>query len=71
MAFEMLSAGMPLTQGGDEYSRTLQCNNNAYNLDSTANWLNYSWSTDQSNFFNFAQRIIAFRLADSALRPVT
>jgi len=71
MAFEMLSAGTPLMQGGDEYLRTLQCNNNAYNLDSTANWLSFSWSTDQSNFFNFAQRIIAFRMAHQALRPTT
>ena len=71
MAFEMLSAGTPLMQGGDEYLRTLQCNNNAYNLDSTTNWLSYSWGTDQSNFHNFAQRAIAFRLAHPALRPAT
>jgi glycogen operon protein len=71
MAFEMLSAGTPLMEGGDEYLRTLQCNSNAYNLDSTANWLNYNWSIDQSNFFNFAQRIITFRLAHPALRPAT
>jgi isoamylase len=71
MAFEMLSAGTPLMQGGDEHLRTLQCNNNAYNLDSSANWLNYTWTTDQSNFFNFAQRAIAFRLTHPALRPVT
>ncbi|MBB5064121.1 isoamylase [Granulicella mallensis] len=71
MAFEMLSAGTPLMQGGDEYLRTLQCNNNAYNLDSPANWLNYSWSSDQSNFYNFAQRSIAFRKAHPALRPAT
>lgn len=71
LAFVMLSAGTPLMQGGDEYLRSLQCNNNAYNLDSTANWLNYSWSTDQSNFYNFAQRLIAFRKAHPALRPST
>lgn len=71
LAFVLLSAGTPLVQGGDEYLRTLQCNNNAYNLDSTANWLNYSWSSDQSNFYNFAQRAIAFRLAHPALRPAT
>jgi isoamylase len=71
MAFEMLAAGTPLMQGGDEHLRTLQCNSNAYNLDSSANWLNYAWSIDQANFFNFAQRIIAFRLAHPALRPVT
>ena len=71
MAFEMLSAGTPLMQGGDEYLRSLQCNNNAYNLDSSANWLNYSWNTDQSNFNTFASRLIAFRKAHPALRPVT
>jgi isoamylase len=71
IAFEMLSAGTPLMEGGDEYLRTLQCNNNAYNLDSSANWLNYNWSTDQSNFYNFALRVITFRAAHPALRPVT
>ena len=71
MAFEMLSAGTPLVQGGDEYLRSLRCNNNAYNLDSTANWLTNSWTTDQSNFYNFAQRLIAFRRAHPALRPAT
>jgi glycogen operon protein len=71
MAFEMLSAGTPLMEGGDEFLRTIQCNSNAYNLDSPGNWLNYSWSADQSNFYNFAQRAIAFRKSHPALRPVT
>jgi isoamylase len=71
MAFEMLSAGTPIMQGGDEFLRTVQCNNNAYNLDSPGNWLNYTWTTNQSNFSNFATRIIAFRKAHPALRPVT
>jgi isoamylase len=71
LAFALLSAGTPLLQGGDEFLRTLQCNNNAYNLDSTANWLNYAWSTDQSNFRTFAQRLIAFRKAHAALRPAS
>ncbi|RDS81386.1 glycogen-debranching protein [Dyella psychrodurans] len=69
LAFTMLSAGTPIMAGGDEYLRSLQCNNNPYNVDSTANWLNYSWTSDQSNFYNFAQRAIAFRLAHPALRP--
>jgi isoamylase len=69
LAFTMLSAGTPIMAGGDEYLRSLQCNNNPYNVDSTANWLNYSWTSDQSNFYNFAQRAIAFRLAHPSLRP--
>jgi isoamylase len=71
LAFEMLSAGTPLLEGGDEFLRTLQCNNNAYNLDSPGNWLNYSLSSDQANFSDFAQRAIAFRKAHPALRPAT
>jgi len=68
-AFLMLNAGTPLMTGGDEYLRSLQCNNNPYNVDSIANWLNYSWTVDQSNFNAFAQGLIAFRKAHAALRP--
>jgi glycogen operon protein len=69
MAFLMLNAGTPMITGGDEFLRTLQCNNNAYNLDSVANWLNYSWSTNQSNFNSFTKGLIAFRKAHAAFRP--
>jgi isoamylase len=69
-ALLILSAGTPLMMGGDEYLRSLRCNNNAYNVDSVANWLNYSWNTDQSNFNNFARGMIAFRKAHAALRPL-
>lgn len=70
MAFLMLSAGTPMITGGDEFLRTLNCNNNPYNLDSSANWLNYTLSTDQSNFKTFSSRLMAFRNAHPALRPV-
>ncbi|MGA8112502.1 MAG: isoamylase, partial [Actinocatenispora sp.] len=68
-AFLMLSAGTPMMTGGDEYLRSIRCNNNPYNLDSAANWLNYAWSGDQSTFHTYAQRLIAFRRAHPALRP--
>ncbi|HEX8434188.1 isoamylase [Archangium sp.] len=68
-AFLMLSAGTPMFNGGDEFLRTQYGNNNAYNLDSSANWLNYALSVDQTNFKTFAQRLIAFRKAHPALRP--
>ncbi len=71
LAFAMLSAGTPIMQGGDEFLRTLQCNNNAYNLDSSANWLSYTWTSDQANFNTYTSRLIAFRKAHPALRPVT
>ncbi|HWK90195.1 MAG TPA: alpha-amylase family glycosyl hydrolase, partial [Longimicrobium sp.] len=69
LALLMLSAGTPMFNGGDEFLRSQNCNNNAYNLDSSANWLNYGLTTDQTNFKTFAQRLIAFRKAHPALRP--
>ncbi|NRD55454.1 isoamylase [Corallococcus exiguus] len=69
MAFMMLSAGVPMLTGGDEFLRTQYCNNNVYNLDSNKNWLDYAWTTDQSNFRTFTQNLIAFRKAHPALRP--
>ena len=70
-AFLMLSAGTPMMTGGDEFLRTLNGNNNPYDLDSSGNWLNYSWDANQSNFDTYAQRFIAFRKAHASLRPST
>ena len=53
----------------DETLRGLNCNNNPYNLDSSANWLAWTRSVDQTNFQNFAQAMIAFRKAHPSLRP--
>jgi isoamylase len=68
-ALQMLSAGPPMITGGDEFLRTQFGNNNAYNLDSSANWLNWSLSADQTTFQTFIQRLIAFRMTHRALRP--
>jgi isoamylase len=68
-AFLSMSAGTPMITGGDEYLRRINCNNNPYNLDSSANWLNYSPTADQSTFHTYAQRMLAFRAAHPALRP--
>jgi isoamylase len=69
MAFLALSAGTPMMTGGDEALRSIQCNNNPYNLDSTANWLGWTLNTDQTNFKTFVTRLLAFRNAHPALRP--
>jgi len=69
LALLMLSAGTPMITGGDEYLRSLQCNNNPYNLDSIANWLNFSWTNEQTNFNSFAKGMIEFRKNHPALRP--
>jgi len=69
MALMMLSAGVPMIVGGDEYLRTVQCNNNPYNLDASTNWLGWTWTTDQANFKAFSKAMMAFRKAHPALRP--
>jgi glycogen operon protein len=69
MALLLLSGGVPMMVGGDEYLRSINCNNNPYNLDSSANWLNWSWTTDQGNFQAFTKGLVAFRKAHPSLRP--
>jgi isoamylase len=69
MALTMLSAGVPMITGGDEFLRTLSGNNNPYNLDSEANWLNWGDRAANRPFFDFARRLIHFRGSHPALRP--
>jgi len=69
LAFMMLSGGVPMITGGDEMLRSLNGNNNPYNLDSSANWLNWTLDTNATNHKTFATRLMAFRKAHPALRP--
>jgi glycogen operon protein len=69
MAFLALSGGTPMFTGGDEFLRSVQCNNNPYNLDSSANWLSWTWSAEQASFKTFTERLLAFRSSHAALRP--
>jgi isoamylase len=67
MALVALSAGVPMIVGGDELLHGVRCNNNYYNLDSPATWLD--WSAQGSAFWTFTQRLLKFRAAHPALRP--
>lgn len=67
LALLLLSAGVPMITGGDELYRTQYGNNNAYNLDSVANWID--WVGRHAEFHRFARAGIAFRGAHPALRP--
>lgn len=73
MVFLALSAGVPMIQGGDEFLRTLNGNNNSYNLDNSANWLDWSLVNNNENnhFYNLTQKLFSFRQAHSSLRPIT
>jgi glycogen operon protein len=41
-AFQVLSRGLPMMVWGDEFGRTANGNNNAYDVDSVATWNNYT-----------------------------
>ncbi|HTW88464.1 MAG TPA: glycogen debranching protein GlgX [Candidatus Binataceae bacterium] len=61
MATLMLSRGVPMILGGDEFLRTQRGNNNAYCQDNEISW--YDWQLLERNreFYEFTRRIIAFR----------
>ncbi|MBA2544752.1 MAG: glycogen-debranching protein [Deltaproteobacteria bacterium] len=66
LALLALSQGVPMITGGDERLRGQRCNNNPYNLDSPATWLD--WSSPEPTFTTFVRRLLAFRAAHPALR---
>lgn len=68
MALLMLSAGTPMMTGGDEFLRSIKGNNNPYNLDSTANWLNYADASTNARFYNYTKKLLGFRSAHVAFR---
>ncbi len=69
LALLMMSAGVPMITGGDEHYRSQACNNNPYNLDSPAIWLDPAERVEHAAFATFAQRLLGFRRAHPALRP--
>ena len=69
VALVALSAGVPMIQGGDEMLRTQQGNNNAYNLDDAAMWLDPTLATTHADFVAWTTAAFAFRTAHAALRP--
>jgi glycogen operon protein len=69
LALVLLSSGVPMFQGGDEMLRTQYGNNNAYNLDDSAMWLDPALATTNAAFVSFTHALIVFRTAHAALRP--
>jgi isoamylase len=69
LALLLLAAGVPMITGGDEMLRSQRCNNNPYNVDSPAMWLDWAGLAEQAAFVTFTRRLLAFRHAHRALRP--
>ena len=71
LALVVLAAGVPMLVGGDEMLRGQRCNNNPYNLDSVATWIDWTALEEQAAFHTFARRLLAFRHAHPGLRPAS
>lgn len=68
MTFLLLSRGVPMILGGDEFLRTQQGNNNAYCQDNDISWVNWSFLEKNREFFEFVKKLIAFRKKVPLLR---
>ena len=57
----LLSQGVPMLTGGDEWCRTQNGNNNAYCQDNEISWFNWEGDEKQNQSLDFARRLIQFR----------
>jgi len=57
----LLSQGMPMLLGGDEFGRTQKGNNNAYCQDNEISWFNWQWNEKQERLFEFTRKLIHLR----------
>jgi len=63
----LLSQGVPMFVGGDEFARTQGGNNNAYNQDNETSWLDWGHAAAWADHERFVREVIAVRSAHPAL----
>ncbi|QEH34348.1 Glycogen debranching enzyme [Aquisphaera giovannonii] len=68
MATLLVSQGVPMIVGGDEFLRTQGGNNNAWCQDNRTSWIDWSLRERNSDFLRFLRGMIAFRKAHPSLR---
>ncbi|MBE9136814.1 glycogen debranching protein GlgX [Nodosilinea sp. LEGE 07088] len=61
LATLLLSQGVPMLLGGDEFSRTQQGNNNTYCQDSELSWFDWELSQSNQDLLAFTRRLIQLR----------
>ncbi|MBN1218295.1 MAG: glycogen debranching protein GlgX [Anaerolineae bacterium] len=71
LATLLLSQGTPMLNGGDEFRRTQQGNNNAYCQANEISWYNWSFRETHANIFRFTRLAIAQRQAHPLFRRTT
>lgn len=68
LATLLLSQGMPMLLGGDEFGRTQRGNNNAYCQDNDLSWFDWGLAAANSDLVAFARGMINLRRRYGALR---
>jgi glycogen operon protein len=63
----LISRGVPMLLGGDEFRRTQRGNNNAYCQDNETSWVDWSYLERHNEIFHFTRGMIAFRRAHPIL----
>ena len=63
----MISRGVPMLLGGDEFRRTQRGNNNAYCQDNEVSWYDWNFLKEHADIFRFARGMIALRRAHPVL----
>ncbi len=66
LATLLLSQGVPMLLGGDEFGRSQGGNNNAYCQDNEISWL--PWADHDGELFEFTKQVIALRAAHPVFR---
>ena len=64
----VLSSGVPMISGGDEFGRTQRGNNNAYCQDNEISWYDWDWEAWQHELVDFTRQLIALRRSHPAFR---
>ena len=67
----MLSQGIPMLLGGDEFGRTQGGSNNAYCQDNTISWVNWELANTHADLLEFTRECIALRSRQANLRRTT
>ncbi len=68
LATLLVSQGIPLILGGDEFGRTQQGNNNAYAQDNEISWVDWTLLEKNRELFEFVRTLLAFRRRHGSLR---
>ena len=68
LATLLLSQGVPMILGGDEFGRTQQGNNNAYCQDNPITWFDWNLTADQNELLEFARTLVHFRRSSPVLK---